>query len=229
MKKDQVRIGCTYSAKASGSVAPVRITQKKWKGDRHAGWAGTNTQTGRSVYIKSAQRLRGLLCSAEGSSGPAAKTVKVAPPVGHVAGDVGHRGASAAVVGTSAIAASPVPPKAGGASAGKEKTATSGKKATPGHKASKGGKAPKTKKPKSNRPMSALDAAARVLSDAGEPMKVKDIVIVAEKKGVWKSKAGKTPEATVYAAMIREILQKGAGSRFVKKGRGLFAAAQKGT
>ena len=51
---------------------------------------------------------------------------------------------------------------------------------------------------------------------------------VAAKKGLWKSKSGKTPEATVYAAIIREIHDKGVDSRFEKKDRGLFAAAGKG-
>ena len=34
-----------------------------------------------------------------------------------------------------------------------------------------------------------------------------------------------TPEATLYAAMLREIKAKGAEARFVKSERGLFSAA----
>ena len=128
-----------------------------------------------------------------------------------------HAANVAAVAGP---AGSPVPPKAGGK---KGKKATGGPKAKAA-KAAKQPKAPKAAKPRKDRPMSGLDAAAKVLADAGEPMRVKDIVAAAAKKGLWQSKNGKTPEATVYAAIIREIAAKGAESRFEKKDRGLFAA-----
>src|SRR5688572_13321346 len=58
MKKDEVTIGGTYTAKVSDKVVPVRITAEKWAGDKHVGWAGVNVQTGKTVRIKSAQRLR---------------------------------------------------------------------------------------------------------------------------------------------------------------------------
>ena len=67
-----------------------------------------------------------------------------------------------------------------------------------------------------------LAAAAEVLKDAAEPMSAKDIVTTALDRGLWATK-GKTPEATLYAAMIREIAAKGADSRFQKTGRGRFA------
>src|SRR5689334_3375219 len=142
MKKDDVRIGSTYSAKVSGSVVPVRITQEKWKGDKHTGWVGTNTQTGRSVYVKSAQRLRGLVSSAEEQPGPAARAARITP-VANDAADVGPSGAGGEAVGISAVAASPVPPKA--AKAGKGAKV---KKHAPAPKAAKG-KAPKPPKPNS--------------------------------------------------------------------------------
>jgi hypothetical protein len=41
-------------------------------------------------------------------------------------------------------------------------------------------------------------------------------------KGLWKTD-GKTPEATIYSAIIREIATKKEASRFVKTGRGEFA------
>ena len=37
------------------------------------------------------------------------------------------------------------------------------------------------------------------------------------------SPGGKTPHATLYAAMLREIANKGAKARFKKVDRGLFA------
>jgi len=69
--------------------------------------------------------------------------------------------------------------------------------------------------------MSGLDAAAKVLADAGEPLNCKTIVERAVAKGYWKS-GGKTPSSTVYAAILREIQKKGDASRFVKAERGLF-------
>jgi hypothetical protein len=43
--------------------------------------------------------------------------------------------------------------------------------------------------------------------------------------GTWKTD-GKTPEATIYAAIIREIRAKGAESRFRKTERGHFEAVK---
>jgi hypothetical protein len=102
--------------------------------------------------------------------------------------------------------------------------------ATPTEPASpaKPAKAPKAKKPaKETTPgkMSALDAAAKVLSEAAEPMSSKDLITAMAAKGYWTSPGGQTPHATLYAAMIREISMKGATSRFQKTDKGRFALA----
>ena len=73
--------------------------------------------------------------------------------------------------------------------------------------------------------MSGLDAAAKVLAEAELPLNTKMIVERAFAKGYWSS-SGKTPAATIYSAMLREINAKGAESRFKKTDRGLFTAAQ---
>jgi hypothetical protein len=78
------------------------------------------------------------------------------------------------------------------------------------------------KEPKEKR-MSGLDAAAKVLEESGQPMTAKEMVEAAETKGYWKSPGGKTPHATVYSAIIREIKTKGKESRFSKADRGKFA------
>jgi hypothetical protein len=83
------------------------------------------------------------------------------------------------------------------------------------------GKKPKTAKPKGERKPGALDAAVRVLREAGKPMKCTDIVKEALAKGYWQTK-GKTPHSTLYAAIIREIAAKGKDARFHKTGRGQF-------
>lgn len=67
----------------------------------------------------------------------------------------------------------------------------------------------------------ALDAAAQVLAEAGEPLNTKQIVERMLAKGLWKT-GGKTPAATIYAAIIREIAAKGGEARFRKTSRGMF-------
>ncbi len=85
-------------------------------------------------------------------------------------------------------------------------------------------KAPAAAKPARPKRVSGLDAAALVLAESGAPMKAVDVLAEVQKRGLWASN-GKTPEATLYAAIIREIAAKGESSRFRKRGRGLFAAA----
>jgi hypothetical protein len=94
--------------------------------------------------------------------------------------------------------------------------------------AAKATKTPKpVKEPKPKR-VSALDAAAQVLASATEPMRAKDLIEVMQAKGLWTSPGGKTPEATLYAAIIREISAKGREARFTKVERGLFTAGRAG-
>jgi hypothetical protein len=84
-------------------------------------------------------------------------------------------------------------------------------------------KAKTTKEPKEKK-LSAIDAAARVLATAKEPMNAKEMIEAMTAKALWTSPSGKTPHATLYSAIIREIATKGKEARFVKKDRGQFAA-----
>lgn len=77
------------------------------------------------------------------------------------------------------------------------------------------------RKANADNPMSGLDAAARVLKENGKPMNAKALVETMLAKGYWKT-GGKTPQATIYAAVIREIAAKKAESRFKKTDRGMF-------
>lgn len=86
----------------------------------------------------------------------------------------------------------------------------------PTKKAKKGGGAPKPKR------VSALDAAAKVLAKAEKPMRAQELIEAIADQGLWKSPGGKTPHATLYAAMLREITAKGKDARFAKSDRGLF-------
>jgi len=90
-----------------------------------------------------------------------------------------------------------------------------------GAKKTKAKKAVGEKKPKR---VSALDAAAQVLAKAAKPMRAKDLIEAMAEQGLWKSPGGKTPHATLYAAMLREARDTGSAARFRKVDRGLFEA-----
>ena len=82
----------------------------------------------------------------------------------------------------------------------------------------------KAKTPKaSDGRLSQLDAAVKVLSEADAPMSTKDMVETMGTKGYWSSPGGRTPEATLYSAILRELKNKGDESRFKKTERGRFA------
>ena len=168
MKKTDVQIGATYLVKVAGNLVPVKITREHDNG----GWEGASVKTGKTIRIKSPQRLRRCLDATSAPGAPRAK---------------------------------------GGGEATKESKAAT-KRTTREHVA-KGAKR-----------ASGLDAAARVLAEAGEPMGCKAMVETALAKGYWKT-GGKTPAATIHAAIIREIAKKGETSRFVKTERGKFALA----
>jgi hypothetical protein len=71
--------------------------------------------------------------------------------------------------------------------------------------------------------LSALDAAAKVLAETGQPMSCKEMVETMARKGYWLSPGGKTPASTLYSGIIKEISTKGKESRFRKTDRGRFA------
>ena len=92
-------------------------------------------------------------------------------------------------------------------------------------KAGKADKAEKAKPAANDKPLSALAAAARVLTETGQPMTCPELIQTMATKGYWSSPAGKTPASTLYASIAREIKTKKDQSRFKKTERGKFAAA----
>ena len=84
---------------------------------------------------------------------------------------------------------------------------------------------PTAEKPPTQRKPSGLDAAAKVRAEAGEPMGTREMVERMLAKGLWKTN-GKTPAATIYAAIIREIAKAGDKARFRKVERGKFELAK---
>jgi hypothetical protein len=71
--------------------------------------------------------------------------------------------------------------------------------------------------------LSALDAAARLLAETGTALSCQEMIAQLAAKGYWVSPQGRTPAATLYAAVLREITVKGRQARFVKTDRGKFA------
>ena len=104
---------------------------------------------------------------------------------------------------------------------GGKATKAASKKNAASEKSVKTAKAPKEKKV---RKPSGLDLAAQVLTESKEPLNAKTIAERAITSG-WKTN-GKTPHATIYAAIIREISQKGKDARFEKVDRGRFQIRQ---
>jgi restriction system protein len=75
------------------------------------------------------------------------------------------------------------------------------------------------------RKLSLLDAAVEVMKQLDEPLGAKDLTVKVIGLGLWSTK-GKTPEATLYSALIREIANKGEQARFKKVSRGRFALTE---
>ena len=101
--------------------------------------------------------------------------------------------------------------------------AKAGDPAPKAEKEAKGTKPKKSKEPKEKK-ASAIDAAAKLLATSKEPMGCKELIEAMAAKNLWTSPGGKTPHATLYSAILREINVKGKEARFVKTDRGRFAA-----
>ena len=60
--------------------------------------------------------------------------------------------------------------------------------------------------------LSCVSAALKVLADRGEPMNTQELITAMTDQGLWASPGGKTPHATLYSAILRD-LGKGDGSQ----------------
>jgi len=270
MKKREVEVGGTYTAKVSGKLARVLVTGES----RYGGWDAVNLDTKRKVRIRGAQRLRRRIDAPNGkdtgatTSAPVADEAPAERPAKEERGD-------ATLPNTVAHAVPQTTGQEGDETMGKRKSKKQAKAKTYdgvckscgrtvrllGTKGrcecgqallARGGrvtrinehpngcvkglpeattlKAPEAPKPKRGRKpadgkLSGLDAAAQVLGEAGEPLNTKEMVKRMLDQGLWETQ-GKTPAATIYAAILREIQKKGAEARFEKVGRGTFALAK---
>jgi hypothetical protein len=106
-----------------------------------------------------------------------------------------------------------------------KKTTTGHALATPPAPAprSRAAKAGQTRGTAKEKKSSALNAAAQVLQETGQALTCPELIAQMAAKGYWTSPQGKTPAATLYAALTREIKLKGEAARFQKTGPGTFA------
>jgi hypothetical protein len=228
MKKHEAKLGGEYIVKVSGRLAHVRIDRE----NPHGGWEATNLATKKSVRIKSAQRLRAEagVSKAEVKAAKVAVAAQVgagAKPAAESAKDAKAAPAAAKGEATNPLEAHYRGQKDAAKAEKAAKVAAMRKdvaerlakpdpeldKAIKAAEAGRPAKKAKAAKPKGERKPGCLDAAVRVLKEAGKPMQCGDIVKVALEKGYWQTK-GATPGATLYAAVLRECIAKGAKARF---------------
>ena len=90
------------------------------------------------------------------------------------------------------------------------------KKNNPKTKAKEKAVSPPAKAAEKPKRATALDAAARVLAEEGKPMSCGDLIAAMAAKKYWSSPGGKTPSATLYAAIARRGEDEGIGSAVPK-------------
>jgi hypothetical protein len=236
MKKNEVEIGKLYTAKVTNRIVRVRIDAES----RYGGWDATNLETGKKIRIQSAQRLRGEIrkssselrgiaqadqenarLAEERETSPDGATTSERAVAARSATKVeGKKKANAQAEGQEAATSTPTNEDVARSTPASTEAAATEAIAKP-----KRPRVTKEPKPPKAKRMSGLDAAAKVLQERGAPMNAKEMIEAAEANGYWKSPGGKTPHATLYSAIIREINTKGAESRFRKTDRGRFTHA----
>jgi hypothetical protein len=161
----------------------------------HGGWEATNTRTGKKVTIKSPARLRAEVTP----DGKPVKTKAEAPAKVSDEAPVAHGGEPATEAST-------------------DTTETAGRDT--GQRGATGAKPAATS---TATRMSLVDAAIQIMKEVDEPMNTKRMVELVSERDLWQpSRGGKTPHATLYSAILREIRDKGDDSRFEKVERGKF-------
>jgi len=192
MKNSDVQVGATYLVKVADNLVPVKLVREHPSG----GWEGVSAKTGKTIRIKSAQRLRKRLADASWSTSTPEENRRR------------HADQSKAIRESGDGNACLTEPAA--------QDATDAFQRDTDERGTTGAK-------REAKPMSLLDAAAHLLSlGTGDPMRCKDIVDLAVARGLWTPRDGKTPANTLYAAISREIKTKGDASRFAKAERGKF-------
>lgn len=198
MKKNEVRIGDVYHAKVTNKRVEVRIDEVKPSGE----WSATNMATHKKITIKTADGLTAIPVGNTKVTKTGNVTVVETEPASVETfenGPVDRR----------------VPKKP------KKKTKSETKTESADKTSARKSNGKPAEKPDGK--TSCVAAALMVLGESVEPMNSKELIEAMEAKGYWSSPGGKTPHATLYSAILRE-LSKGDDSRFVKTERGRFIA-----
>ena len=224
MKKNDVELGATYVAKVSGKQVRVWIERE----GAYGGWEAVNVETGRKIHVKSAQRLRRAVAPPRREATEPTSDADVCATVGcdrpSALTYLGRRRCQECYADEVADGDDELetPNDQEIEMATKKSSKKSAAKTAKAPKAAKQPKAAKAAKPKR---VSTLDAAAEVLKQAAKPMRANEMIVAMAEAGLWESPNGKTPHATLYAAILREIEAKGAEARFRKVERGQFEYA----
>lgn len=193
MRPELIEIGGEYRCRLERGVVRVRVTAK---GER-VGWTVTDVETGKTEHVRRHEQFRERW-----------KSPVITEPKNDGAESAGKETTMSKRNSTKRATRTPKAKK------GTKQLKHTGAKVT--HKSKPvGGDEPKR--------MSALDAAAAILRKAKKPMRSKELITVMAEQGLWMSPNGKTPDATLNAAIIREIAAKGGQARFRKVDRGQFA------
>ena len=99
MKNSDVQIGATYLVKVADNLVPVKLAREHSGG----GWEGTSEKTGKTIRIKSAQRLRKRLADAATVATKAKEATRDAKA--ETGRDTGERGATGGQPGGDAAVA----------------------------------------------------------------------------------------------------------------------------
>ena len=202
-----MKIGGVYKANVSGKLCDVRLDSEH----PGSGWNATNLATGKKIHIRSVRRLQREVKQPNAKAN-AATEQPVNPTASQPVQDECPRGGEHEWREDEGetICGKCLEPQA----AAKPKRQRKAKSST----TEVGGE----------KKLSQIAAAAKVLAEATEPMGAKEMVEAMSAKGLWTSPGGKTPEATLYAAIMREINAKGTEARFAKADRGKFVANVQG-
>lgn len=90
MKQSDVKIGVTYQVKVASNLVPVKIVRTHDSG----GWEGTSVKTGKTIRMKTVQRLRRQLADApRPTKEPAKATIDAKAETKRDTGERGEKGA----------------------------------------------------------------------------------------------------------------------------------------
>lgn len=215
MKASEIEIGAVYRTTVGKTETNVRIDEELEDG----GWVGANLKTDRTVRIKDARKLKERIEDANQEEdvsttvdavqeGNLEQGIKV--PTKRVKKKL-SKGERAALRAQSQA------DQENARLREEREDSSAGMTASEQAMVDSGGERPKK--------MGCLDAAAHVLKQANEPLASGQMMEQILEQGLWVT-AGRTPAATLYSAILREIQRKGADARFVRADRGKFTLNQ---